>query len=251
MTKHFIFLCLSAVLLLQGCASQKFNYRPVLVDVSEPEINVVSQRTVGEEMLKQGKFTVLDMLKVETSIRVSRGYTVEPGLFRFTGSDETANYYQIGGMGEESGTISKAFLADHYKSLMLKRDPQELCVITVFNAYVCTEEVNQAVMLVQRPTLFENSLQQTLVYNGRVGNKISIGYREFSNNVARPAFSNNVEYDIYDSKIIGYKSAEIEVLEATNRYIKYRVIKNFNSLSNQIPSTPANGYKSITSKGNV
>lgn len=36
-----------------------------------------------------------------------------------------------------------------------------------------------------------NSFQQTLIYNGKVGNKINIGYREFSGDLARPAFANS------------------------------------------------------------
>ena len=73
-----------------------------------------------------------------------------------------------------------------------------------------------------------DGFQQTLLYSGRIGNKINISYREFSNNVARPAFNNDVEYDLGESMTIGYKGAEIEIIEATNRMIKYRVIRNFN-----------------------
>lgn len=50
---------------------------------------------------------------------------------------------------------------------------------------------------------------------------------EFSNKLARAAFSNDVEYDLSQSKIIGYKGAKIEVLNATNENITYRVISNF------------------------
>jgi hypothetical protein len=84
---------------------------------------------------------------------------------------------------------------------------------------------------VKKPILTHDSFQQTLIYSGKVGNKINIGYREFSNNLARPAFNNNVEYDLSDSAVIGYKGAQLEIIEATNQYIKYRVFRNFNSAS--------------------
>ena len=73
-----------------------------------------------------------------------------------------------------------------------------------------------------------NSFQQTLLYNGKVGNKINIAYREFSSDLARPAFNNDVEYDLSESNQIGYKGALLEVIEANNQMIKYKVIKNFN-----------------------
>ncbi len=79
------------------------------------------------------------------------------------------------------------------------------------------------------PSFHRDSFQQTLLYSGKVGNKINIGYREFSNSLARPAFNNNVEYDLSESKTIAYKGAQLEVLEATNQHIKFRLIKNFNS----------------------
>ena len=66
-----------------------------------------------------------------------------------------------------------------------------------------------------------------MIYSGRVGDKIKAGYREFSNNLARPAFNNDVEYDLRESSVIGYKGARIEVVEATNEHIKYKVIQNF------------------------
>ena len=74
----------------------------------------------------------------------------------------------------------------------------------------------------------EDSFQQTLIYSGRVGDKINVGYREFSNSMARPAFNNDVEYDLSESRIIGYKGARLEIIKATNESIKYRVLNNFN-----------------------
>jgi len=62
-----------------------------------------------------------------------------------------------------------------------------------------------------------------------VGNKLKISYREFNNNMARAAFNTDVEYDLSESAIIGYAGARIEVIDATNTDIKYKIIKNFNS----------------------
>ena len=62
----------------------------------------------------------------------------------------------------------------------------------------------------------------------KVGNKINISYREFQGSMARSAFNNDVEYDLNDSRQIGYKGALIDVLEADNQKIKYKVLKNFN-----------------------
>ncbi|MCV5978658.1 hypothetical protein OFO29_40580, partial [Escherichia coli] len=57
--------------------------------------------------------------------------------------------------------------------------------------------------------------------------KINFSYREFSNDMARPAFNNEAEYDLSESNQIGYKGAVIDVLEADNTKITYRLIRNF------------------------
>ena len=50
-----------------------------------------------------------------------------------------------------------------------------------------------------------------------------------SANMARPAFSNAVEYDLSASTLIGYQDAQLEIVEATNTSITYRVLRNFNT----------------------
>lgn len=72
-----------------------------------------------------------------------------------------------------------------------------------------------------------DSLQQTLLYNGKIGNRITLAYRELQNNIARPAFSNSVEYDLSESNVIGYKGARLEIIKATNTEITYRILSDF------------------------
>lgn len=73
-----------------------------------------------------------------------------------------------------------------------------------------------------------DNFQQTLIYLGKSGQIIKLAYREFNGDFIRPAFSTEVTYDLSETKKIGYMNCEMEILEATNSYIKYRVIKNFN-----------------------
>ena len=103
-----------------------------------------------------------------------------------------------------------------------------LCIITVFNVKTC--EVGKNFGFKKTTVASENSFQQTLIYSGKVGNKINIGYREFSSNLARPAFNNDVEYGLHESKQIGYKGALLEIVDANNQSITYKVLKNFNKV---------------------
>jgi hypothetical protein len=220
-----IFFALVFAFLLGGCATPKYNYSPRSISISEPPIGSVTVVRIGDTMLRQGKYREHDALNLRAIRQVSWAYTLHPGYYLKDGEDEQAEYYSPG-RGEDGGRVEKAGIADPWKSVMAKKAAPELCVVTVFNISVC--KVVQDVERTKHPVLAQDSFQQTLIYNGRVGSKINVGYREFSQNMARPAYNNNVEYDLNESTRIGYKGAELEVTEATNQHIKFRMLRNFN-----------------------
>ncbi len=215
--------------IIGGCATPKSNYQPVTINISEPPINSVNVSQVGDEMLKQGKYREHDALRVDSPLKPHWAYTVHPGYFLKMGDDESGEFYRIGGAGEDSGYVEKFAIADNYKSLMVKNSTNTLGVVTVFNVAACLNGVTDGFEKIKKPVVSQDSIQRTLIYNGKSGDKINIGYREFSGNMARPAFNNNVEYDMSESAQIGYKGALLEIVEATNQHIKYKVLSNFNN----------------------
>jgi hypothetical protein len=70
---------------------------------------------------------------------------------------------------------------------------------------------------------YGQTFRQELIYLGRSGDELSFKYREFSGSLARPAFSADLKYDLSESQTIGYRGARIEVIEAGNQIIQYRV----------------------------
>jgi len=221
-------IALIAGLSMLGCTSPKYNYSANVTSISEPPLGTTQISNVGDVLLRQGKYKEHEAIYLPTKGDISWAYDLFPGYYLKHGEDESAEFY-LPGSGEDAGKVDKAALADPWKSVMAKKGTKTLCVVTVFNATSCGDNV--IFERTKKAILTQDSFQQTLIYSGKVGNKINIGYREFSSNLARPAFNNNVEYDLSESKVIGYKGAQLEVLEATNQYIKYRVIKNFNQAS--------------------
>ena len=73
----------------------------------------------------------------------------------------------------------------------------------------------------------EPSFKQEFIYNGRVGDYLKFIYREFSEDLARPAFTQEAQYDLTVSREIGFKGLLIEVQNATNTTIKYRLVSSF------------------------
>lgn len=210
---------------LFGCASPDYNYQAAYTNISEPPLDSVNTAYVGDVLVRQGRYSVHDAVYVPNKIEVSWAYDILPGYYLKKGQDEDTETF-LPSPEADGGGVDKAALADPWEAIMTYNGEQKICVVTVFNATACESEANFD--HVEKQVLSANSFQQTLIYSGKVGNKINIGYREFSNNVARPAFNNDVEYDLSSSQIIGYKGARLEVIEATNEYIKYKILKNFN-----------------------
>lgn len=75
-------------------------------------------------------------------------------------------------------------------------------------------------------TISLRGLRRELVYSGISQGTISIEYREFSGDYARPAFSQTLRYDLSEGRIIGFRGARFEILSANNLSVRYRVIRH-------------------------
>jgi hypothetical protein len=71
------------------------------------------------------------------------------------------------------------------------------------------------------------SFRQEFIYNGGSGSSVKFIYREFTGDMARPAFTQELEYDLDEGSVIGFKGLRIEILSATNIELEYRVLYPF------------------------
>jgi hypothetical protein len=242
----FLFACLFGTLLGSGCATMSARYEPKRIDLNVPRVDRVSVAQVGDSLLLQGNFSEHDAIYVQSDIGVGAlsnlgvaifsSYTIRPGFYTKMGENEVAEFFSPSTYGN-GGAIQKHPLADSWKWVQAYKDRKTICIVTVFNLPVCTH--NAGFQKSRQPIATANSLQQSLIYSGKMGTRLRIGYREFSGNLARPAFNNDVEYDLTESSVIGYKGARIEVIEATNEHIRYRVIRTFNSIPQDYPLSDA------------
>lgn len=73
----------------------------------------------------------------------------------------------------------------------------------------------------------KQGFKRELIYTGLSGNSISILYNEFKDDMIRPAFSQQLTYDLTQGNEIGFQGARFQIIEANNISIRYKVIKNF------------------------
>jgi hypothetical protein len=72
--------------------------------------------------------------------------------------------------------------------------------------------------------LGDKSTTTELLYGGVANDIIKVSYREYSNKIARPAFYQELQYDLKQSKTILYKNTKIQILSATNEALTYRIL---------------------------
>lgn len=209
---------LLVIIFLSGCTTVKYNGSPMAVkNVDYPHVGQEVTAYVGDHMVEKGVIYEEQVLYVKQRVDGFL-YDIPSNNYPQVGFDSKQDFFSAVG-------VIRGALSDPIEALAIKKQGHsKLCVITTLGGRACYDADYERRGRVSET---KNSFQQTLIYSGRVGSKINIGYREFSNNTARPAFNNEVEYDLSVSRIIGYKGAQIEVLNADNSSITYKLIRNF------------------------
>ena len=217
--------------LTSGCATPQ-NYSPTTVEISIPELNVETKASVGDQMVRQGSSTMAKGITLpEENNILNRKFS--RGFYPQIGEDKKFTYHSfaVGQSLNGMGAVSISGVMD-VESLRADKRKQELCVMStmrVFAMGMTPCDTEHTFIREERPLIGNNNFQQSLIYSGRIGNSIKIGYREFSGNYARPAYSNEVQYDLDQSDVITYKGARIRVIQADNEGIRYIVLSNFNT----------------------
>ncbi len=67
--------------------------------------------------------------------------------------------------------------------------------------------------------------RRELIYSGVSKGTVTIQYREFFNDMARPAFSQELRYDLSDGTEIGFKGSRFQIVKASNVGVVFKVIK--------------------------
>jgi hypothetical protein len=69
-------------------------------------------------------------------------------------------------------------------------------------------------------------LRRELVYSGKSGQTIEIAYREFRGGLAAQPFHQSLKYDLSSSNEIRFQNFDLEIIQADNQTIRYRVLSD-------------------------
>jgi hypothetical protein len=210
-----IIFMLFALFSLAGCKSTSQNFNS-FASTTFPSIGTVATVGVGDKLLSKSDGISTPAIIIEKDQAIGE-FVIIKGKYSQIGKNNEYATFGSAKVKTASGDIDK-----HDKIYVFDKDfgTKVICISRAICAPV--DYVNGTSMAYTK-----SSFQQTLLYSGKIGNRVTLGYREFSNDVARPAFSNDVAYDISESVILGYKGARLEVIKATNVDITYKVIAGF------------------------
>lgn len=200
--------------------------------VQFPEIGEVAIKSIGERLFStvtkiEYDAVITDQSVVATGkyIGLNKQYTIKPSVLRLKKETLDGKFYQsqkgvtITGQGEYSTLTGGLFISP---------SGQQSVYYTIRGStYSNPLNMNTKLDKITDVELNKFSFEQHLIYLGVLNDVITISYREFKNDMIRDAFSQEIKYDLNQSKIVSFKGAQLEVIEATNNFIKYKVLKQF------------------------
>lgn len=190
-----------------------------------PNFNEVTKVEVGENMYEKN-YAYYDHDK---DIQLLEPITINGlNINVDTNKSHTAELVSLEN-GEQAAYIAGYYLIDENQTGYFSK---------VFTQLIPGVRLNEAKL--DKPTKYKiiqakpsyyagESFKYSALYQGKIGNIIKISFREFANDMARPAFTQDIEYEL-DAKggaFVGFKGLRIEVIKATNIDIEYKVTQGY------------------------
>lgn len=219
-----------AGVVLSGCATPvapptrdifpktEATYSPTLEQISTAEIG---DSIISKEYVSRGRGISVTAAVAE-DVNPPGTTSVLPGDFELIASRADGEYYQ--GRSTYSMLGTSVPLNDR-AGVFIPADKKSPAVIYHYAlAYrYGTRPVSYVTKDIVRFT--SESFRRELVYSGVSQNTVTLVYREFKDNLARPAFTQELKYDLAQSHVVGYKGARFEIVSAGNTKITYKVLK--------------------------
>lgn len=213
----------SFFLTLTGCASPIKLTQPNNFSATIPQINTTNEVEIGTSLVSKETGYKYKALKLLKNGKIRTGYIlkeVNEGAV-FINDSYTSKYNLYSALTTTaSGTT--------YGIALPKSGGK---TVTFYNSGVgikfSKDNTNLEYAEILTPIPKKEYLKQDFIYNGKVGNAIKFSYREFANDLARPAFTQDLQYDLTESNIIGFRGLRIEILSATNIKIQYKVLSYY------------------------
>ena len=217
-------LALVILIFLSGCVSQLPVTRNVK-NIVEPDLNTIKTQELGNTLIQFYTATTIP------SIEITQRWSTRKGLFDMPP--------QILAPISRSDTVSKYWvpISIPNPSILFRNvcfDARDNSIFNVSGLDTCDlgiKAISNSGPISVQPAEYVDVTQpyfkQELIYNGRINSNLKFMYRELSGNYMRAPFTQEIQYDLKEGNIIGFKGARLEIIESSNSSITYKVLKMF------------------------
>lgn len=197
-----------------------------------PAIGEVSTAEVGESLYKEGIRTVSKrykaVLKGDVTSKMDRGYVLSvkagSGGAMLMRSDTRAPLLCF--MTQPTGILG-AFGDGNVLGCLVDTGKNQVFDRSMFASYdrlfPLSGPIQYDVTVSETASESPDDFHVDVLYQGASKGEVKISYREYSHGVARPAFTQDVSYELQadGTAAIGFKGMRIKVLKATGQEIRY------------------------------
>ncbi len=194
-----------------------------------PPLNAVTTVGIGEPVIRQGKPIERAAIHLSQKIEFGKGgeYALLPGYYLRSSAGIGWEYF-VPEDGPEAGRVLKAPGAITLQgSFHYSNDGKTIGLIT--NFYQAINAEAKGITRTTRPSLSRDHVQRSLIYRGMSGTKIKLDYQEIWKSIKRPSGEALSIHDLAQSRVVELHGARIEVVEANERTLRYRILRPFQS----------------------
>ncbi|MBH0058964.1 hypothetical protein I6F65_18640 [Pseudoalteromonas sp. SWXJZ94C] len=191
-------------------------------------VNVGEVMTSSAPLLEHKQVIISTPIKAETPHRNKVfNVTVEPGLYRLIAEDNEGQFYEaedtvidvnlrkgVGGIYIPNEKQRKPALYWHWEH-SLKNSPNGVVYVAYFDDLPKYKSTN----VIQASS--NHGFVSTITYAGIAGGQIKLVYREYTDGLAREAFTQEVALDYVPESTYAYKNAKFIIHNANNMEVSY------------------------------
>ncbi len=213
----------SFFLFLAGCASQIKLTQPNNFSTLIPQLNTINEVEIGASLVSKESGYKYKALKLLKNAKIKTGYSAK----NVNEGDVFINDFYTSKYDLYSSPTPTAAGATY--GIALPKSGGKAITFYKSAAGITFSKDNAGLEFAEilTPIPKKEYFKQDFIYNGKVGNAIKFTYREYADDLARPAFTQDLQYDLTESNIIGFKGLRIEILSATNIKIQYKVLSYY------------------------
>ena len=218
MKKNNYLLLAVFTLFLGGCAS--FTVQPnYFQSVGETDNGTALKAYVGDILYTKYDYESRDFVRLTFENSCGMGCTLVATDTMFLASQVNSKYGACG-------------MAQTRQGMMGLMQPMNLCVVDedrdeIFESWASSTVGGKLKNPVPYQFQTADSVRgkkKELIYQGKQGDTLRFRYREYINDIVRPAFDQTVEYNLDTDKIVTFRGMKILVDYADNQEIAYRIV---------------------------